>query len=200
MSQTHLPQPFGLSLSKPGCSLRAALRQAQGERVSLRYRASQAILLKYLVQILVPSAEGACAEALDRWRPLPAPHTDALTPAPSHRRPKPRAHPRRDRHGQCAPESHTPGAHHHPRAACVCSQGPEQCQKHQRRTCHRIQQAAGRRHHGNSQRQCGPPTAKLAAEVRAACTGRAASAGDTCSSSRAWAPSASCAMSCTDTC
>ena len=33
MSQTHLPQPFGLSLSKPGRSLRATLRQAQGERV-----------------------------------------------------------------------------------------------------------------------------------------------------------------------
>ena len=147
MSQTHLPQPFGLSLSKPGRSLRAALRQAQGERVSLRYRASQAILLKYLIQILVPSAEGACAEALVRWRSLPA---------PLHRRPKPRAHPRRDSHGQCPPKGHTPGTHSHPRAACVCSQGPEQCQKHQCRTCHRIQQAGGRRHHGNSQWQSGP--------------------------------------------
>ena len=42
MSQTYLPQPFGLSLSKPGHSLPAALRQAQGERVSLRYVANQA--------------------------------------------------------------------------------------------------------------------------------------------------------------
>ena len=44
MSQTHLPQPFGLSLSKPGRSLRAALRQAQGERVYLGYVANQANL------------------------------------------------------------------------------------------------------------------------------------------------------------
>ena len=42
VSQTYLPQPFGLSFSKPGHSLRAALRQAQGERVSLRYVANQA--------------------------------------------------------------------------------------------------------------------------------------------------------------
>ena len=42
LSQTHLPQPFGLSLSKPGRSLRAALRQAQGERVYRRYVANQA--------------------------------------------------------------------------------------------------------------------------------------------------------------
>ena len=41
MSQTYLPQPFGLSLSKPGRSLRAALRQAQGERACLRYVANQ---------------------------------------------------------------------------------------------------------------------------------------------------------------
>ena len=100
MSQTYPPQPFGLSLSKPGRSLRAALRQAQGERVSLRYRASQAILLKYLIQILVPSAEGACAEALDHWWPLPA---------PLHRRPKQRPHARRDGHGQRAPEGDAPG-------------------------------------------------------------------------------------------
>ena len=44
VSQTYLPQPFGLSFSKPGHSLRAALRQAQGERVYLRYVANQAIL------------------------------------------------------------------------------------------------------------------------------------------------------------
>ncbi len=42
MSQTYLPQPCGLSLSKPGRSLRAALRQAQGERACLRYVANQA--------------------------------------------------------------------------------------------------------------------------------------------------------------
>ena len=41
MSQKHLPQPFWLSLSKPGCSLLAALRQAQGERGCLRYVANQ---------------------------------------------------------------------------------------------------------------------------------------------------------------
>ena len=41
VSQTYLPQPFGLSLSKPGRSLRAALRQAQGERACLRYVANQ---------------------------------------------------------------------------------------------------------------------------------------------------------------
>ena len=41
MSHTHLPQPFGLSLSKPGRALRAALGQAQGERACLRYVASQ---------------------------------------------------------------------------------------------------------------------------------------------------------------
>ena len=44
MSQTYLPQPFGLSLSKPGRSLRAALGQAQGERACLRYVANQAFL------------------------------------------------------------------------------------------------------------------------------------------------------------
>ena len=50
MSQTDLPQPFGLSLSKPGRSLRAALRQAQGERVYLRYVANQAKLPIALVE------------------------------------------------------------------------------------------------------------------------------------------------------
>ena len=36
LSQKHLPQPFGLSLSrKPGRSFNAALRQAQSERACL---------------------------------------------------------------------------------------------------------------------------------------------------------------------
>ena len=44
MSQKHLPQPFGLSLSKAGRSLRAALGQAQGAQVYLRYVANQVVL------------------------------------------------------------------------------------------------------------------------------------------------------------
>ena len=43
--QTSLPNPFGLSLSKPGRPLPTALRQAQGERVYLRLVPNQATLI-----------------------------------------------------------------------------------------------------------------------------------------------------------
>ena len=69
MSQTHLPQPFGLSLSKPGRSLQAALRQAQGERVYLRYVANQASSTSTITS--APGVPGLT------HRPVPSAHAHA---------------------------------------------------------------------------------------------------------------------------
>ena len=69
MSQTHLPQPFGLSLSKPGRSLQAALGQAQGERACLRYVANQANSTS-----TIASAPGVPGPT---HRPVPSAHAHA---------------------------------------------------------------------------------------------------------------------------